>query len=132
VKTLIVMAIVLALTGGAQAAYKTGNDWIDHCNKGNHDTGFGSLNWGYCYGYTVGVADAMQVTHPQVCIQRGVEAQQLVAVAANFMRRNPQWRHRDASVVLGAAFAEAWPCQQPRAETPAPRGGGGFQTVPSR
>jgi hypothetical protein len=48
----------------------------------------------------------------RLCIPTGVQVRQLVAVAARFIRNNPEHRHRPAALVLGAAFTDAWPCNE--------------------
>jgi hypothetical protein len=109
-------ALALAVALWAEpAAYKTANDWIDGCNS-TRDMPTYYSDQAYCTGYVVGVADAMQESHPRVYIQPGVQVRQLISVAANWMRRQPEYRHRSAALVMGTAFAEAWPC--PTADAP--------------
>jgi Rap1a immunity proteins len=55
-----------------------------------------------------------QVGQPEtakVCIPKTVSEQELIAVASNYVRRNPNDRDLRISVVLGLAFMETWPCK---------------------
>jgi len=68
------------------------------------------------FGYVVGVADAgNNVRHPltgfHFCIPLGVTKGQIVDVARLYLERNPKVRHLTAHSILGAAFAEAFPCR---------------------
>jgi hypothetical protein len=110
-KNLCAAAAMLALmSGAAQAHYLTGNDWVHWCNQDR------------CHGYILGIADGLEMmtaariaNHGDIsgmaCVPAGVDGNQLIAAAAQWMRRNRQDWHKPAALLLGIAIQEAWPCK---------------------
>jgi len=114
--TILAAALALSPIAASAAPAISGNDWASYCSAP-----MGTQRWGYCFGYTRGVGDGFNIwrtLRPDtalICIPATVQAEQLVDVAKEYIKRNPRDRHDDAVELLGLAFKEAWPCKdQPR------------------
>lgn len=114
-KTILTTLALLASLGAAQAGGTvTAKEWIKYCDGGKNPG-----NKIACLAYVRGVADGLNLwNHAEtntapVCIPSDVNTDQLVAVGQKFFRDSPKDRHLTASVFLGFAFLDAWPCDLP-------------------
>jgi Rap1a immunity proteins len=114
-KTILAAAIFAALPIAASAAdYVSGNTFTEYCSSKNTMI--------YCHGYARAVGDTLKLWQgisPEsaaVCLDAKVNTGQLVDIGLTFIKNNPKERHQIAAALLGAAFADAWPCNknQPR------------------
>jgi Rap1a immunity proteins len=93
----------------------TGNEFLRRCQTK-------TIEAVQCMGYVRGLADGLilwkiaRQDDAPVCIPPQAETQQLLEVAARFIRANPKTRHEEAGMLLGLAFLEAWPCNNANAK----------------
>ena len=100
-------ACLFTSSAGAAAAL-SGNSYLDFCGRKDRTI---------CEFYTVGVVDGIIATRfldpaaAQICIPERATTPQLVAVATDFIRGAPKYRHYDALQLLAVAYKEAFPCE---------------------
>jgi hypothetical protein len=109
VRRAILVAIGLSLlVGNAEAFYKDGDALFDKCS----DDG-ASFNKGVCYGYILGVFDALENRSNTFCVPQGPQGatvQLLVDVLSNYLRDHPETRHLPAADLVSVALKEKFPC----------------------
>jgi Rap1a immunity proteins len=107
-----VMLVAVALSSlvipeADAAAYIDGNKLLDECENVPSE-----FLKGTCYGYVVGVQDAVDGLH-WFCVpegSNGVVAKQLVDVVKVYLRDHPERRHYSASSLVTEALEEKFPC----------------------
>ena len=103
----IVLAGALAASSVAPAlaaqSAVTGNKLLEQCDADNFPSR------GYCLGYVVGVLDTLPPCHFNHTA--GVTQQQVMDIAARYLRAHPENRHLSAAVLVFRAFDEFFPCQ---------------------
>ncbi|MDA7755619.1 Rap1a/Tai family immunity protein [Pseudomonadales bacterium] len=106
IKKLVTIA-ALAMLLGSPASYAagavTGNELAGYCEKGA-----ATSQKALCGGYVAGVFDTASGSF--ICSPKGVTVGQLVSIVTKYFRENPEWLHDNASVLVTAALAEAFPC----------------------
>ena len=119
--TRFLLAVALAgalLTGSSHALkipeglrqFYSGNIFLDLCRRVPTE--------GACWGYIIGIADAMSANEKndgaiagwKACIPDSAPVRQLVDVVKRFRREHPEIRHLAASTLVGESLAEAFPC----------------------
>jgi hypothetical protein len=74
-----------------------------------------TFSQGVCYGYIVGIADAMgggaSVHGLPACIPPSVTVGQTVNIVKQFLTSHPEMRHRGAGEIVAQAFVDAFPCR---------------------
>ncbi len=90
---------------GVTAAFMTGNQLWDACNKPDASSG-------YCGGYIAGAADSMsaETPRPAACFPHEVGVEQLVNVVKLYLSQHPVKRHFGAFEVIFLALSSAFPC----------------------
>ena len=113
-KMLLTTFALLASLGVAHAAGPvTAREWIQAC------VDKAALKQIACFTYVRGVADGLTLwvhgdeENAPVCIPDTVTSAQLVAVGQKFFKDSPKDQHLVASVFLGFAFLDSWPCDLP-------------------
>jgi hypothetical protein len=109
-KFLILPMLVLA-TMAVQRAHaddiSTAADLQRQCAKSGQEQG--------CSAYALGFAEGMTAANKgavTICVPKGVNARELRLVMDKYFKDHPERLHEKVSVVLGAAFAAAYPCQK--------------------
>ena len=108
---------VLLTAGEGRAAYNLGQKLNEYCGAE-----YGSLEWGVCAGYVMGVYDAGKVLDKATdkrqwsggwtaCVPKGVSAGQLMEVVKKWLREHPSEWHLGAGGLVAEAFDEAFPCR---------------------
>ena len=74
---------------------------------------------GYCLGYVSGLGDGVvagagQPPLRRYCLPEIIRKDQEVRVVEKFLREHPSRLHLKESVLVVAAFVDAWPCPQSR------------------
>lgn len=100
---IIAAALVAASTPAIGMGYYTGNDILRFMQGGEYAQG-GAL------GFVAGVASAWD--GEVFCVPPGVTVRQLNDVVHRFLHNKPSDRHEPAIVLVGAALASAYPCQE--------------------
>ncbi len=100
---IIVMALTLLSSWPAHAAFKSGNDLLEYCEKEK-----GSFDRGVCGGYIIGVVDN---SGTQICLPDGVIVGQLQDVVVQFLKNNPNSRHYTGSSIVALSLKKAFPCK---------------------
>jgi hypothetical protein len=93
---------------GSSSAAWTGNDLYRFLSSG-------SAQWGLGLGYVAGQLDNNQASGsatddatPYPVKIEGVTYEQASDVVLNYLRENPETRHRNAALLVRQAFASAW------------------------
>lgn len=104
-----VVAAIAALSLWSSAAQSlTGNDISEPCSSGKLP----------CEMYVYGALDGMNIMaalHPEsvpFCIPPGVSQGQLVLVVRKYLGENPAQLHITGSLLVMAAFKQAFPCSK--------------------
>jgi Rap1a immunity proteins len=133
IKTIAAVAgllVGLAPYDAKAAPPMTGDDWAKYC-MGEHPPGrpktqaergiYYVEGRAICKAYVLGLADGLGLWGGTVgdkdaptCIPPKTSADQLKDVGLEFWMKNPKERHVRASLFLGTAFQEAWPCKEAR------------------
>ena len=117
-KKLIISSVLMLvmLPSISSAQLRTGNDLYSLCtNRGGPET-YACIAWFSAHRNTVYYVDqVLKVLGTQgptkpFCIPQNVTTGQVKDVAVNYLRDNPETRHRDAVLLVGAALLRAWPC----------------------
>jgi len=68
----------------------------------------------FCLGYVGGFRDALDVrddtTSPVICIPQSIKVGQIKDVVSGYLRRRPEIRDQDVSIVMILALRDAFPC----------------------
>lgn len=107
----IAFALALALLPAPALAgdIANGNDFADRCSN--------LTAW--CFGYASGHAArliywrAISPATAPACISARTQADALVEIGLRYIDRHPELRAREAGMLLGLAWIEAWPCNSP-------------------
>jgi hypothetical protein len=100
---IIALMVSIAKVYG-QAGFVTGNDLYSYCTVSSQPQ---------CFGYLQGIADAMSngtVFGWRACIPYQVSTYQLRDIAVQYLYKNASKRQYNAASLVGAAFAESFPC----------------------
>lgn len=101
-KAIVAVSLLLALSTGARAEFKDGNELMRDIESSNIVDEMVAL------GYVMGVADTgMGILH---CVPGRAQAKQLVDMVHHYLRSNPAERHRAADVIVVRALSKVWPC----------------------
>lgn len=111
---ILALACLPASARGPQDArtYLSGNDLWTECSATD------GYNLGFCLGFVVGIADAMQGTSAglssgRVCIPSQVTGEQaLDVVVKRYLAQHPEGRHYTAASITTDALAAAFPCKR--------------------
>jgi Rap1a immunity proteins len=106
IRMLVLAAVIAAATAHARAAsanyFLTGNALYGWCTSGSEA----------CVGYVMGVMDQLEATRAsgnrQPCVRNGVSGDQAKDVVLKYLTDYPQFRDREASVLVVAAIATAF------------------------
>jgi hypothetical protein len=107
-----IAAAAAALLFGTPACAQgwTGNDLLTMCQDTNPQNP--TISKGMCLGYVTGAYETYSETLPQIaCTGNGVTGQQLMDIVVKFLLLNPEKRNKGAALLVGAALADAFPCQ---------------------
>ena len=104
---LLVLATMAAQRADAQNI-STAGDLQSQCAKPEQDRACSAYALGYAEGVTA--ANKENVT---ICVPKGVGGRELRLVMDKYLKDHPERLHEKVSIVLGAAFAGAYPCQKP-------------------
>jgi hypothetical protein len=104
---LLVLATLAAHRADAQNL-STAGDLQTLCAKPDQERACSAYALGYAEGVTA--ANKENVT---ICVPKGVGGRELRLVMDKYLKDHPEQLHEKVSVVLGAAFAGAYPCQKP-------------------
>lgn len=98
--------------------------WFEQCNDVDiakslpkRSTPLSVMNFGYCLGFTLAVADTLQFISTnspgqiETCIPKGTPTLDLIEVGQKFVKDNPKYRHLLAANVLVGAFKDAFGCE---------------------
>jgi hypothetical protein len=100
------LAGLMFVCTSVSAQYQSGNDLYKDLNSSS-----AQLNM-YALGYVIGVADS--ILNIAVCIPPSVTQGQLQDVMKNYLHANPQNRDVSAHMLVIAALAQHWPCENRR------------------
>jgi Rap1a immunity proteins len=109
---LVAAALLLTISGRANAIYFTGNDlwvWCQHTNASQQKP----LDAGLCTGYIWGVVDVFVDAKRMFCVPQGnsgVRTDQLLDVVLLYLRDHPETRHQPAPALVINALKEKFPC----------------------
>jgi hypothetical protein len=108
-RAMLVAVALSCLAGEGQAAFLDGNQLFTECRDGDNPQAEARLSqWGICYGYIVGVSDALK----DVCLPNAAKAGQVRDVVALWLRDHPEKRHLPAIDLVTSALKEKFPCRQ--------------------
>jgi hypothetical protein len=108
-KLLFVAAVLMLVTPAlaqpvTSNGFETGDSLFSYCGNPERQP---------CTGYVTGIADVMAsnaINGLRACIPLNITKRQAVDVARAFLTKHPNAQHFQASALVAAAFAEAWPC----------------------
>jgi hypothetical protein len=101
----ILLAACPSTKNQAFAGFITGNDLYSNCKDPN------AYKSNTCLGYIAAVTDIIQFFDSNICITEDVNLGQLKDIVVAWLTRKPQHRHDNASGLVFAALAEAFPCK---------------------
>ena len=107
----LVGALLLLVTGGAQANFLDGYELRARCES--HRIDF--INT--CLGYLTGIADSddaspsWRLAKSMFCIPRGVTSSELRATLLHYLREHPEEEDLNAAILVGNAFIDTYPCE---------------------
>ena len=102
-------AVVLACLPASARADTLGNELWNMCTSKD------VLEYGFCYGYVIAIAEAER--HPdglyglRNCLPADSTRQQLVDVVKRWLDLHPAQRQYPASALIVGVLAEAFPCK---------------------
>lgn len=109
-RSLTLLALSLA-SGLAQANFLDASELRARCESSRVDF----VNT--CLGYLTGVADAenaapaWRMQKSLFCVPQGVTGRELRLLVVDYFREHPEEDDVNASIVVGNAFVEAYPCE---------------------
>jgi hypothetical protein len=92
-----------------EAQFISGNELFGFCSATQSEATF-NIQWGQCWGYIMGVADALSFMS-RICLNSEVTTGQIRDVAIRYLVTHPEKRHLPANFVVSAALSEAFPCR---------------------
>lgn len=104
---MILAALVGMLAVPAQAGFITGNRLHGVCTAQNAEIRMLAM------GYAIGVFDSLKSSSKIsafFCAPDEITTDQVRDVACAYVAKNPESRHKDASLLVFGALVEAWPC----------------------
>lgn len=107
---LVVLTCGMMVAPKAKADFYSGNRLLEICQSRE-----ASFREGMCWGFVIGVADAMSGRDAAVggwraCLPTPVTVAQVTDIAKRYLQRYPERRHYPAANLVAAALAEAFPC----------------------
>lgn len=84
----------------------TGNQLYAYCTEEGSPA-----SQGICVGYLNGVTEAIANLSKRVCIPPSVTMMQVRDVVVQHMRKNAQFRHIQALLLVSVALSDAFPCK---------------------
>jgi hypothetical protein len=103
------LATLFAVCPGAGsqafAGFLTGNDLYSNCKDPN------TYKSNTCLGYIAAISDIVQFFDSNICMTEDMSLGQVRDVVVSWLTRKPQHRHDNASGLVFAALAEAFPCK---------------------
>lgn len=107
-----ILPMLVLATIGAQRAHAddiaTAADLQRQCANSGKEQECGAYALGFAEGMTAANKGAVTL-----CVPKGVNGRELRLVMDKYLKDHPERLHEKVSVVLGAAFAAAYPCQKP-------------------
>lgn len=94
--------------------FYTGNDLYSKLQDWNSSSPSNSIAGGAGVGYVTGIADAFNgksTAGGKFCLPPNISVGQLIDVAYNYLKANPQERHLTASSIVVYALSQAFPCK---------------------
>lgn len=107
---LVAGALLLAMTGGAQANFLDCDELRARCESRRPDF----VNT--CLGYLTGVADSddaapsWRLAKSLFCLPQGITANELRGTLLGYLREHPEEEDLNAAILVGNAFISTWPC----------------------
>jgi hypothetical protein len=105
---LAAFCICAVLCAPAQASFMTG----EQLRAGLSLTNYGGTNW--AEGYVSGIADDGEF-EGHFCVPESATSSQAGAVVLKYLNAHPENWQAPASLLVGLAFIEAWPCYKGQA-----------------
>jgi hypothetical protein len=88
-------------------AFETGNELLNICNvRADDQKHFNDL----CSGYIAGASDMLN-SQSTICTPKDVSVHQTVDVILNYIREHPAQRNMAATMLIGDALGQAFPCK---------------------
>jgi hypothetical protein len=111
-KYLLTVFILLNSIQTRAASFYNGSELLEYCEHYLNKTDVGLAN--ACYGYVAGHHDAEKLFSFEsinyYCIPKNISSQELITVAAEYLRTHPKDLHYSATALIFVAFTEAYPC----------------------
>ncbi|MBS0483345.1 MAG: hypothetical protein JSR96_14605 [Proteobacteria bacterium] len=108
----MILAAALILMGAeaVTSPLASGNTFLAECEKSKVHTK-DNLIFGVCTGYLRGIVDRDLVSEErQICMPKSVTNGQLLDVALEFLRHNPERRQLSAGLLTSFALSQNFPC----------------------
>jgi len=87
----------------------TGNELYHRCQEPD------TANKGLCNGYIIGAWEALDAylltDKLRICARTHVTKGQIIAVTLKWIEQHPELRDVNASLIVGRAMSDAFPCQ---------------------
>jgi hypothetical protein len=113
------LAAAILFSGGALAAFYSGNDILEECEKiDSSSTNLDYLSEGSCYGYIVGIADAARTleswenTENKFCLPDDVSGREVANAVIKELEKSPDQLHLSAGSLTLNALYDAFPCER--------------------
>jgi hypothetical protein len=88
-------------------AFETGNELADVCNvRADDQRRFNDA----CSGYIAGASDVLN-SQGTICTPKEITVHQTVDVILNYIREHPAQRNMAATMLIGDALGQAFPCK---------------------
>lgn len=97
------LALALTASMGANAAYMTGNEFLENL-EGT------PVKHGLATGYVIGIFDSHDKS--VFCPPSGMKVSQVVDLAQQYIQKQPAHRHWPAYDLIMYVFTETWPCKK--------------------
>ena len=107
-RPLCALALMLSCQS-ASAAFKTGNQMYETCPGRTDDSPSSQM---LAMGYFLGAVDH-GIEAKVVCVPKNATAGQVHGIACRWLEKHPELRHYSATLLVGTAMIEAWPCPTP-------------------
>lgn len=92
------------------ASFETGNTIYAGLEDWKRDSITSPIKAGQSFGYVIGVHDALDGT--VICTPSNASKGQLVDIVFNYLRDNPQIRHKSADELITQALIKFYPCKR--------------------